>query len=88
MGAVIRRMWLAVLPLAAVACAAQAEKQWYKPNQEYTTADLRRDEAACTRNRVLDEACLRERGWVPLTSDRPPAQPTGPVPGRGGSGRY
>jgi hypothetical protein len=85
MAAVKRRaVGLALLALGCVACASQPERQWYKPGDpNYTQADFRRDEAACTRNRVLDEECLKQRGWVPLSADRP-APPTGPQPGRGG----
>ncbi len=61
-------------------CTLEAERQWYKPNQDYTAVELRRDYAECTKNRVLDESCMRQRGWVSLSGDRePPARPQQPT---------
>ena len=54
--------------LATAGCKSAADKQWYKPGIAYTVAEFQRDEAECTKNRVLDEECLKQRGWVPLTS--------------------
>ena len=68
----------AVLGLLA-ACGGSSEKQWYKPNTEYTVAEFQRDRIACEKNGQLDEACLRQRGWVSLTPDKdkpPPVLPT------------
>jgi hypothetical protein len=68
----------AVLGLLA-ACGGSSEKQWYKPNAEYTVAEFQRDRIACEKNGQLDEACLRQRGWVSLTPDKDkplPAIPT------------
>ena len=56
------------LPLAG--CTTSEEKQWYKPGVNYTMADFERDQAACMKNKVLDEDCLRERGWVTLSVDK------------------
>ncbi len=69
------------------ACASlEPERQWYKPGGNYTVAEFRQDQTACTKNRVLDEECLKQRGWVPLSGDR--EAPARPQPtGRGGS-RY
>jgi len=57
------------LALTAGACAFEPEKQWYKPAASYTVADFRRDEVACTKNRKLDEECLKQRGWTSLSGD-------------------
>lgn len=79
MTVVTRRLMLLVLfSLVAVACESVPEKQWYKPAGAYTLADFRNDEKACTRDRKLDEACLKARGWVPLSGDVAPtkAEPT------------
>ncbi|OGK81515.1 MAG: hypothetical protein A2X52_10425 [Candidatus Rokubacteria bacterium GWC2_70_16] len=79
MTAVTRRLMLFFLfSLAAVACESVPEKQWYKPAGAYTLADFRNDEKACTRDRKLDEECLKARGWVPLSGDVAPtkAEPT------------
>jgi hypothetical protein len=61
------------------ACGPTTEKQWYKPNAEYTVAEFQRDRAACEKKGELDEECLRQRGWVSLTPDKDkplPATPT------------
>jgi len=60
---------LAIIALSLGACASEAGKQWYKPGDNYTVAEFQRDQRACTKNRVLDETCLRERGWVAITAD-------------------
>lgn len=65
------------LVAAATGCSSHAETQWYKPNADYTVAEFERDRRACTRDRKLDETCLRARGWVSLTGDVP-GKPTGP----------
>ena len=56
---------LAIAALALGACGGPA-KQWYKP-ESYTVADFKRDQTACTTDGTLDEACLRGRGWIPLS---------------------
>jgi hypothetical protein len=47
--------------------------------------EFRRDRDGCTsKDNVLDEKCMKDHGWVPLTSDRssappkPAANPRGP----------
>jgi hypothetical protein len=44
------------LPIAALilaaACSNVADKQWYKPNENYTAADFARDSTACTGQEV------------------------------------
>jgi hypothetical protein len=67
--------WSLVVAMAAVGgCASQPEREWMKINEPYTSADLRRDHAACTRDGKLDEACMRNRGWVGLSrrQEKPP----------------
>ena len=61
---------LAAYALLLTACATEPDKQWYKPGTNYTMADFQRDQAACTKNKVVDEDCLRERGWVAITPDK------------------
>ncbi len=70
--------FLVILPLAA-SCAGP-EKQWYKPGGNYTVAEFERDRRACTKDRVLDEQCLQQRGWIGLSPDpdRPIAPPVHP----------
>lgn len=64
--------------LSLVGCSTEHERQWYKPNVNYTVDDFKRDRDACTNGNTLDEQCLKERGWMPLTSDKP--VDTGPKP--------
>ena len=67
---------LAITTLSVGGCASETAKQWYKPGDNYTVAEFQRDRTACTKNRVLDEACLRERGWVGISAD----EDKGPAP--------
>ena len=72
MAAVARWIFLVCLVAVAGGCALEPDRQWYKPGGTYTVAEFQRDYAACTKDRKLDEACLRQRGWVSLTGDAPP----------------
>lgn len=82
-----------LLPVAALiltACSeAQPEKQWYKPNVNYTAADFERDRATCTdkKTKTLDEDCMKDRGWVALGADIGPAVKA-PEPSKGAKGKY
>lgn len=89
MGAVTLRIFLlATTLLALAACfAVEVEKQWTKPGGNYTIAEFKQDQAACTKNKVLDEECLKQRGWVPLSGDREPPVKQ-PLPGSRGDTRY
>ena len=84
---------IALLPIAALilaACSnAGTERQWYKPNVNYTTADFERDRAACTdkKTKLLDDDCMKERGWAALGGDIGPAVKA-PEPGKGAKGKY
>jgi PBP1b-binding outer membrane lipoprotein LpoB len=69
---------LSVAALMLAACSSsESEKQWYKPNVNYTTADFERDRVACTdKRKVLDEGCMKQRGWSALSGDiTPPVKP-------------
>ena len=74
MSAVIRRWCLLLLVVATgllIGCSSERERQWYKPNVNYTVEEFKRDRDGCTsKDNVLDEQCMKERGWVPLTGDR------------------
>ena len=71
---------LFALPAVAGCTVGNIEKQWYKASGEYTSADFERDRRACTRDRQLDEDCLRQRGWTSLSADTGPAPKPGAIP--------
>ena len=76
---------LAIAALTLTACWSGApEKQWYKPNADYTAADFERDRAACTdkKTNTLGEECMQQLGWAALGADIGPAVKA-PDPGRG-----
>jgi len=77
-----------VAALVLIGCGAERDRQWYKPAANYTTAEFRRDRDECTKDRILDDQCMKQRGWVPLSGDRePPA--AAPKPAQGPRGpRY
>jgi hypothetical protein len=87
---------IALLPIAALifaaACNIAADKQWYKPNENYTAADFARDSAACTDKKLktLDEDCMKDRGWVALGGDiGPPIKGPDPTTSKGATkGKY
>ena len=65
-----------------LAGCSHSDKQWMKVNESYTTAEFRRDHAACSKGSTLDEACMRAKGWVDLkpsarerAADSPPPTP-------------
>jgi hypothetical protein len=79
MPGVMRAFLLCCAVLGLLAACGSSEKQWYKPNAEYTVAEFQRDRTACEKNGQIDEECLRKRGWVSLTPDKDkplPAVPT------------
>jgi hypothetical protein len=61
--------------LLPAGCSSERDRQWYKPGANYTVTEFNRDRDECTKGRVLDEQCMKQRGWVPLTSDREPGAP-------------
>jgi hypothetical protein len=83
---------IALLPLVALllsACGLATDKQWYKPNVDYTAAEFERDRVDCTpkKSNALDETCMQERGWMPLSGDIGPAVKA-PVAPRPKAGKY
>ena len=50
-----------------------------KVNQRYTKEDFRRDHRECSRKGDLDEACMRQRGWVAVNPTKS-AAPKPPDP--------
>jgi hypothetical protein len=72
----MRRVALVLALALPLAACGGSDKQWYKPNANYTLAEFEQDRRACTRDRELDESCLRGRGWVSLSADPAPPEVT------------
>jgi hypothetical protein len=73
------------IAIAASGCGPE-EREWMKLDQKYTTAEFRRDLAACTIKGTLDEECMKKRGWVsvaPPKSEPKKEDPLSQPPGRG-----
>lgn len=67
---------LSLLLLIGSGCAPKEEPLWYKPAKEYTTAEFNRDRDSCTKDKKLDYACMKAKGWMQVSPDRP--EPTPP----------
>jgi len=80
---------VAALALVACSSSADSDRQWYKPNADYTAADFERDRLACTdKKKVLDPDCMKQRGWAALGADigpavKAPESPKGPGAAKG-----
>ena len=71
---------IVVVSLLPIGCSSERDRQWYKPGANYTVSEFTRDRDECTPKKGdLDEQCMKQRGWVPLTSDREPAGPPKPA---------
>ena len=69
-------VFLAACAVVLAGCwAGGAEKQWYKPNSDYTKAEFERDRTECTdkKTKVLAEDCMQKLGWAALGPDIGPA---------------
>jgi hypothetical protein len=77
--AVMNRLGVFLIACAFVVAACgytgRPEKQWYKPNTDYTAAEFERDRTECTdkKTKVLAEDCMQQRGWATLSGDIGPA---------------
>jgi hypothetical protein len=75
------KICLAMLALALAACSsADDSREWMKVNERYTVQDFRRDHAECSRSGKLDDVCMRNRGWVDVSSRKAPEK--GPLSDR------
>lgn len=81
---------LPLIVLVVLGCGGATDKQWYKPNADYTAAEFERDRVACSpkKNNVLDEACMKQRGWLPLSGDIIGPAVKAPEMQKRGGGRY
>jgi hypothetical protein len=85
--------FLAACALVLTACGytGRVEKQWYKPNTDYTAADFERDRVACTdkKTKALAEECMQQRGWASLGVDiGPPVRPPDPAKSPNSKAKY
>ena len=83
-----RVAFLIVLASLVLGGCAKDEREWMKVDRRYTTEEFRRDHRECSRKGDLDDACMRERGWLsvnPSKSEAPPPEPSTPRTGRGRS---
>lgn len=72
----MRRLLLLLGAIAVAGCSAGPDRDWMRvDNSNYTSADFRRDLAACTKGGTLDETCMRDRGWVTVRPQTEPAKP-------------
>ncbi|MBI4608928.1 MAG: hypothetical protein HY726_07970 [Candidatus Rokubacteria bacterium] len=63
--------------VASWGCSRAPERQWQKMgDRPYTMAEFQRDRAECTRGKQLDFDCMRSRGWVDVSPDRPKQAPS------------
>lgn len=73
-----------ILVLAGLwGCAREPERQWMKIGKPYSMAEFERDKAECTREKKLDFDCMRARGWLDVSPDRPPPREPEKAPTRG-----
>jgi hypothetical protein len=75
----LRGLVAVILVLVTGGCSPQPQRQWMKPGQAYTTAEFKRDVAACSRGGVLDELCMKALGWESVTAG-PASDPRPPDP--------
>jgi hypothetical protein len=79
--------WFLLFAIAGTfAACGSAEKQWYKAGTEYTVPEFTRDRAKCEKNGKLDEECLKQLGWIPLSLDA--EKPAPPPRSQSQKGRY
>jgi hypothetical protein len=61
---------------ALVACESAIDnREWMKINEKYTGEDFRRDVKACSKSGNLDGGCMRSRGWVDVSKNKPETSP-------------
>jgi hypothetical protein len=66
-----RTILVALGLIAALGSCVSTKREWMKIGQPYTVEEFRRDFAQCTKDKELDEACMRDRGWVDMTAQKP-----------------
>ena len=83
-----RSLLIVIAVLALAGCGAADSREWMKVDGSYTKAEFQRDYRDCSRKGDLDDACMKQKGWVavnPTKSERP--KDVDPLPGRQ-RGRY
>ncbi len=73
--------------LALAGCTAHDNREWMKVDRSYTKQEFQRDYRECTRDDKIDDACMREKGWVAVNpSKQEGPRSVDPLPAR--RGRY
>jgi hypothetical protein len=63
-------MLAAFVGLGLTACVADS-KDWMKVgDQKFTKAEFQKDYRECIKDRAVDEACMRDRGWVSVNPSK------------------
>ena len=83
----VRIAVLTVLSLAGLVGCSADEREWMKVDRRYTKEEFQRDYKECSRKGDLDDACMRQRGWVsvnPSKTDPTTPKDLDPMPGSRG----
>jgi hypothetical protein len=67
-----------VAALGLGACAAD-QREWMKVDARYTKEEFQRDYRDCSRGGDLNDACMRQRGWLPVSPSKSEATPAPPA---------
>jgi hypothetical protein len=86
----MRRVVLLLLLAASVPVVGctRDDREWMKVGRSYTQNELRRDYQECSRKGDVDDACMRQRGWVPVNPTKEEAPPREMDPLQRGPRRY
>ena len=76
--------FLVLSALGIAGCGATDDREWMKVGTpRWTKEEFQRDHRECSRKGDLDDACMRQRGWVAVNpSKSEPQKPTDPLQGR------
>jgi hypothetical protein len=85
--------WISLLiglgALALTGCAAHDDREWMKVDRDrYSKEELRRDYKECSKKGDVDEPCMRQRGWVPMSPSKEEAPKSMDPLGQKSRGRY
>jgi hypothetical protein len=71
---------IALSLLGLAGCSASDDREWMKVDKRYTKEEFQRDYKECSRKGDLDDACMRQRGWIPMSPTKEePVRSTDPL---------